>query len=128
MDVTPPRALTPLERAVLERLLSPAYPGVDVLRTQVQGALVVRLCDCGCPSFDLQVAADAQPAAELPLGPAPFEGDVQAADPSQQPGSILLFLERGRLSSVEYVWIDHSPGDWPSPERIRLVPAARSSG
>lgn len=47
-----PRPLTQRERAVLEALLAPDFPGVEPLRNQVADVRVVGVCGCGCPSID----------------------------------------------------------------------------
>lgn len=55
-----PRQLTPRERAVLDALLEPEFPGADELRSQAAEVLVGDTCRCGCASIDF-----AQPPATL---------------------------------------------------------------
>lgn len=55
-----PRQLTPRERAVLDALLEPEFPGVEELRSQATEILVGDTCSCGCASIDF-----AQPPATL---------------------------------------------------------------
>lgn len=70
MTSFPPRPMTPTERAVLEKVLSIDFVGVEQLRGQVEAALVVGRCDCGCPTIDLAVA-DSAPKAHVERSPVP---------------------------------------------------------
>lgn len=103
-----PRSLTEIERAVLDFLLLPDFPGVHELRRQAQTATVVGLCDCGCPTFKL--AVDERVARAVLSDVVPVEvrstGDT---DPD-----LLLFARHGRLESVELVWYgDEPPSEFP---------------
>ncbi len=117
-----PRSLSDAERLVLEALLAPQFPGVAELRAQLVHVQVVGKCGCGCPTVDLFVPLNAVPS---PLKTsnrlAPVEGRVMPiAD--EPPGEIILFVDDGRLSCLEYVSYDEpSPAEWPSLDRITVV-------
>jgi hypothetical protein len=115
MTVDDPRPLTSVERAVLALLLSVDFPGVDALRVQAGSAAVVGGCDCGCPSIALTVPADVPLASGLSSRLAPTEGVV-----SPQGDEIILFVDDGRLSYLEYVYYDAPPTVWPALDRISV--------
>ena len=115
-----PRDLRAAERAVLERLLTRDFDGSDDLKAQTASVQVVGHCGCGCPTIDLAPSSEAQAASALAeLRLAPVEGRTTVAD--GLPGEILLFLENGRLSSLEYVYYGEVPSSWPDPAGIDLV-------
>ena len=114
------RALTEHERCVLGFLLSADMAGVAALRQQVEAAAVVGRCACGCPSIDLQVA-EGSPRSALPNGLFPSEA-VASPVSDEPPGNIILFLQDGCLSYLEYVYYsDDVPLAWPAVERLSLV-------
>ena len=117
-----PRSLSDDERLILEALLAPQFPGAVELRAQLAHVQVVGKCDCGCPTVDLFVPSNVIPS---PLKTrnrlAPVEGRVTpvADEPS---GDIILFVDDGRLSCLEYVsYDDPSPAAWPSLDRVTVV-------
>jgi hypothetical protein len=114
-----PRPLTSAESAVLTLLLSVEFPGVDELRVQAASAAVVGGCDCGCPSIALQVPEDAPLASGLSSRLAPAEG-VVSPQGDGVPGEIILFVDDGRLSYLEYVYYDAPPTEWPALDRISV--------
>jgi hypothetical protein len=115
-----PRPLTGAELAVLDALLSNDFVGAAELRAQAGRAVVVGRCDCGCPTIDIESTGDRA----VGLGAArlaPFELRVTPAH-EESPGDVLLFLNDGRLSSLEYVfYTDDPPDDWPPRERLEVV-------
>lgn len=114
------RPLTSAESAVLALLLSVEFPGVDALRVQARSAVVVGGCDCGCPSIALEVPADAPLASGLSSRLAPAEGAVSPQGEGA-PGEIILFVDDGRLSYLEYVYYDDAPPrQWPALDRISV--------
>ncbi len=120
MDLTP-RPLADDERAVLDRLLSESFPGVERLREQADRLQVVGRCDCGCPTIYFQIPP-AMPS-DAVAHPAPVEGRVETADP---PADVLLFVRNGALSTLEYVcYGDNAPGSWPPAAQITPVLRSR---
>lgn len=109
------RPLTPDERALLDGLLAHDFPGVEALRQQAPHATASPGCDCGCGTVDLDVPPSLpRSAAESPV---PAEGSV--VDASGEPvGGLLLFLDDGRLSSLEVHAYD-DPLPLPRLERVR---------
>lgn len=83
--------LTPRERAVLDLLLGTDFPGAAALRAQARTAEVTGRCPCGCPTIDLAVD---ETVAEVESRVAV---DVDVAD-----GGLILFVDEGRLSGLEY--------------------------
>lgn len=115
-----PRGLTEDERAVLGRLLVAEFQGVDSLRDQAIDVQVVGRCDCGCPSVDLEPISGrmrSDQAGRL----APVELAV-APEADEPPGEVILFVDDGKLSYLEYVYYSESPPTaWPSNDRLSLV-------
>lgn len=117
---SPARALSGDERRVLDLLLAPEFDGVHELRRQAANAVVVGRCRCGCPTIDIDVRSDDEPAA-IRGSLAPFEANI-APDCDGVPGQIILFLNAGRISSMEYVYFtDTVPSEWPPVSRLSVV-------
>jgi hypothetical protein len=119
VDVAP-RPLSKAESAVLEVLLSQEFEGVHELRRQAVGAQVVGRCECGCPTVNI-VADEAAPSSRI-VGPlAPVELRITPLG-DEPPGEVLLFVEAGRMTSLEYVFYSGlPPTDWPEVERVTVV-------
>jgi hypothetical protein len=107
---------------VLDRLLSVEFAGVAELREQAEGAAVTGLCDCGCPSVDLGVNSTA-PSSANQARLSPVEGQIAPA--GEPPGDIILFLDHGRLSYLEYVYYGDMPRSWPPIERVTSLKVER---
>ena len=120
MQLPDPRPLNETERSLVEILLAPDFPGSKELRAQIPDAVVVGTCDCGCPTVDISVSSSApRSGANGPL--APYEGRVTPLQ-DEPVGEILLFLDAGYISSLEYVfYADPPPKDWPTLDRVELV-------
>jgi hypothetical protein len=116
-----PRALNADERLILGALLAPDFPGSSELRDQVRDAKVVGKCDCGCPTVDIEVSRSATRSSVVVRDRlAPYEGRVvpEADEPS---GDIILFVDDGYLSCLEYVsYSDPSPTQWPPLDRVQV--------
>lgn len=119
MRIDPPRALMVQERLVLDRVLSADFSRAAELREQAKSAVVVGRCDCGCPSVDLQVG-DAAPTARLGSRLVPSELEVVPAG-DDHPAQVILLADDARLSYLEYVFFDKTPGEWPDPSRLRVI-------
>jgi hypothetical protein len=118
-----PRPLNDAERAILDALLTPEFPGSAQLWSQMPDAVVVGRCDCGCPTVNISVAKTAPRSDAALNGPlAPYEGRV--APLSDEPvGDLLLFVNDGYMSSLEYVfYTDTPPMEWPRLDRVEIVP------
>jgi hypothetical protein len=115
----PGRPLDSDELAILDFLLQADVPGAAQRREQVAGARVVGGCDCPCPSVELEAPAAAPPA-PLPDGLYPVEAEVVPVGDESAVG-VMLFIERGRLSALEYYWYDNVPTAWPRLEELRRV-------
>jgi hypothetical protein len=119
VDVVP-RLLSGPEAAVLDLFPSHEFDGVEELRQQAMGVRVVGQCDCGCPTIDLRPDVSAPSAAiDGPLVPVELTIEPEADEP---PGEVLLFIETGRMSSLEYVFYsDAAPSEWPHIKRLTVV-------
>ena len=115
----PGRPLDADERAVLGFLLTADVSGAAQLREQVAGARVVGGCECPCPSVELAVPA-AAPSAALPEGLYSVEAEVLSGG-DEPAGGVMLFIERGRISYLEYYGYDDVPTAWPRLEELRRV-------
>jgi hypothetical protein len=113
------RPLDADELALLDFLLQADVPGAAQLREQVADARVVGGCDCPCPSVELETPAAAPPAG-LPDGLYPVEAEVVPVG-EEPAGVVMLFIERGRLSYLEYAWYGNAPTAWPRLEELRRV-------
>jgi hypothetical protein len=123
MDVEP-RPLTIAERSIIDALLTRTFEGVEELREQMRTARVVGRCDCGCPTIDIEPDADA-PTAPLDGPLAPVEGRI-APEGNGPPGEVILFIDAGRVTSLEYVFYgDTVPAQWPSLDRLTLFEPGR---
>ena len=122
MKLEEARPLNDEEKRILGTLLEPEFPGVEELRAQVPHAVVVGCCDCGCPTVEFSVSPTAS-RSNVKTWPrlAPFEATVKPVE-SEPPGEIILFVDDGRLSCLEYVsYDDPSPREWPSPDRLNVA-------
>lgn len=114
------RPLHPDERAVLNLLLAEDFEGAAALREQARNASVVGRCDCGCPSIYLAVPSGS-PRAHLGSRLAPAEGRVAPESEGEPPGEIVLFVDDGKLSYLEYVYYDVVPPSWPPTSSITTL-------
>lgn len=114
------RPLHPDERAVLSLLLAEDFNGAAQLREQARDATVVGRCDCGCPSIYL-ASPSGSPRAHLASRLAPAEGRITPESEGEPPGEIILFVDDGKLSYLEYVYYGRVPQSWPPTSRIATV-------
>jgi hypothetical protein len=103
------RALSDREREVLNAMLSVDFPGAEQLRLQADRVRVSGRCDCPCPTVYLSVDEAVASAVTHDRVPARAEVATGSGD------SVLLFADSGRLSSLEYAWIDEAPMEFPPP-------------
>jgi hypothetical protein len=115
-----PRSLTDDEQRVLGRILEADFQGVAALREQHVGVQVVGRCYCGCPSIDLEPSSERARSDQVGrLAPVELEV-IPAAD--EPPGEVILFVDDGRLSYLEYVYHSEAPpNDWPPDDRRSKV-------
>ena len=110
-----PRALTPLEKAVLNFLLSEPFPGRDELRRQAEEVKVKSRCQCGCGTADLSVEAkSSQPA------PVSNRVPVEATTTAGPPTDVLLHAVDGLLSELEVYRHDGQAATLPDPSLLEL--------
>jgi len=118
----PWRALTPSERALLCEATSGDWQGATELKTQLAGVQARRGCACGCGTLELRSTSGI--AATLASNPTPREGTVldEAGD---ETGGLILFLERGRLASLEVYAHGPDPLPMPAPDHVIWITLAR---
>ncbi len=111
-----PRALTTLERAVLNLLLSEAFPGRDELRQQAEDVKVKGRCSCGCDTVDLLVE-------EKSRQPAPVSNrvPVEATSTAGPATDVLLHVVDGLLNELEVYRHDGGHATLPDPSCLKLV-------
>ncbi|MGW4848729.1 hypothetical protein [Nocardia brasiliensis] len=121
MGTTPiePRALTEREIGVVTRLLSASVAGADDYLAQIPSARVTATWGAGSPSVDVSVPADVASASGVADGIFASGG---VTDRTGAPiGEVMLWVERGRLSAIEYAWYtDERPRTLPDPEQIEV--------
>jgi hypothetical protein len=100
-----PRPLSPRERAVLTALLTSDFPGAAQLRDQAESVMATG----EGMIIDLVVDPILPPARVVHRVP------VQAVvDGAGHDGGLLLFVDDGRLSGLEYWWVtDDPPKEFP---------------
>ncbi len=117
--IDPPRELRADERAVLEKLLSIHFPGVEALRQQIPYTRVREECGCGCPSVWLDVDRAQAPQAETD-GSVPVEAFAPAPDDSTLIW-IMLHVWEGFLDELELVPPEEdSPFPMPRAESLQV--------
>ena len=94
------RPLLPRERALLDLLLSASFPGVEELRTQADTVLA----DGEALIIDLVIDPSMPSAAVLKRTPVHAVVDGDGYD-----GGVLLFVDDGALSALEYWWVTEDP-------------------
>lgn len=113
--MTFPRPLSDREREILDFLLADPDERLAPLRTQAETATVTGICECGCPTINLEVDRTLPPAS---LGsPAVETGtrEVAGMDPLSYVG-LILFLDEGFLNAMELWYISSPPpAEFPSP-------------
>lgn len=99
------RGLHPRERAALDALLAAEFPGAADLRAQAETAMVVG----GALVLDLAVDRS------LPCAAVDKRVPVQAAvDGEGYDGGLILSVDEGRLSGLEYWWVtEEAPTGFP---------------
>jgi hypothetical protein len=116
----PPRDLTNSEREILTFILSADFVGAARLRVQIPHCQVVAVWVEGLPSVDLAVPAT--------VGKAPVEdGETSVGSEVRDRagnylGEILVWIEGGYLSALEYAWVtDESPARLPDVADMKLL-------
>ncbi len=107
------RPLSDRERRVVAKVLA-AAENADALAAQLPVARV----GAGTTTFlDLTVPAGV-PRAGVPDGPLPVSAVVSDVD-GQPLGEIIVWVEGGLLSALEYAWVtDDEPREWPAPDHV----------
>jgi len=107
-----PRPLSLDERALMDFLLSAEFPGRDELKSQLEVAQAVGICECGCGTVDF--AVNDSVARAVCREPIPVEAYGPAIE-------VLLFVRDGILSSLEIVdYEDKRPLPYPQPTDLKL--------
>ncbi|WP_433521179.1 hypothetical protein ACQPZ2_27955 [Nocardia pseudovaccinii] len=122
MSITPiqPRALNELESGVVTKLLSSGAAGAGEFLSQIPFAQVVATWGVGSPSVDLAVLPGAAQASGSTDG---IFASGAVTDRNGAPvGEVILWVENGRLSGIEYAWYtDVRPRALPEPARIEVL-------
>lgn len=115
------RAVTAVEREILDRLLTVDFPGAEALRIQAGTVREVEPnCTCGCPSITPHVDRTAAPPARS-SSPLPVEL-AEMDRPAGVPRTVLCFLdEQGYLSNLECVYYDDPLPEWPAPKDCAVL-------
>jgi hypothetical protein len=103
--VTVTRSLSPPERAALDALLAADFAGAPELRAQAETALAVN------DAFLVDLVADQSLPKAVVGHRMPVEADVDGAG---YEGGLILYVDDGRLSGLEYWWVtEEKPGSFP---------------
>jgi hypothetical protein len=110
------RDLTNREREILDFLLSVDFADVEILRAQASTARAVGRCPCGCATIEIAVDPGVQAFRPMPMR-VPVEARVHDVSEPQRVFELLLFVDDGRISSLEIVWYGTDPPhEFPTPE------------
>jgi hypothetical protein len=114
-----------VELAVLRRLVSVDFPGVEELRAQIETIREVESnCTCGCPSFTPRIDRNAAPPA--PVGTLLPTELVEEYREGGVPRTVIWFADRdGFIANIECVYYDDAIDEWPDPSRCTLVDGLR---
>lgn len=124
--IDPPRKLRANELAVLEKLLSIDFPGVEELRPQLPFARVGQEDADGNPTIGFVVDRAHAPKAEMDDGPA-----IDAIAPavgSDRPIWILLHVWDGYLGELEVVPPEDDALPMPEPQVLMCAPGRNPGG
>jgi hypothetical protein len=115
-----PRDLSTDEAAVLALLLRAEVQGAAELREQAEHVKVTGQCGCGCPSVELTTQASAP---KSPSAGRLWPAELAIAPANDDPGGeVILFLEGGHLSYLEYIWYTETPPvTWPPANRLSIT-------
>lgn len=114
-----PRPLHQTEMAVIERILESGLPGSEILSLQLPHTKVTAPWAPDSPSIDLSTDGECAPA-EIPDGVFPARSIV-IDDGGHPIGSLLIWVESGMLSALEYAWYsDEPPTSLPDPAMIKF--------
>lgn len=116
-----PRRLTNRESAVVATLLSAGSAGAERYIWQIPHARVTATWGVGSPSVDLTVTAEPGRATEGVTDGIFANGAVTDSDGSPI-GEVILWVENGRLSGIEYAWYTEGrPEELPEPSAITVL-------
>jgi hypothetical protein len=111
------RPLTPEERAVLVQILREnRFPAAVALAAQ----LPLVIAAGGTPTVVNLMVEGAVAPADCADGPVPGRAIVESPD-GESIGEVLVWVNSGRLSGLEYAWYTEQPPEaMPPAERLRL--------
>ncbi len=118
------RPLTANEADLLRRMFECGSEDLRSFECQLNGMLVARWCDCGCPSIRLEVAEG------TPLGRdirQSIIGDFEGKTPRGELVGVLLFQRGGKLELLEAYTLDaklprDDSSEWGLPTLDSMVP------
>jgi hypothetical protein len=112
------RELTNDERAILALLLRHSFPGQPELAIQAEMVRTSGLsCSCGCPSISLVVDGQAPAAPVTDRVPV----DAYGRDTNGSLVGVLLFVDDGYMSELEFYNHDDAPPGIPRLETLRIA-------
>jgi hypothetical protein len=113
------RSVSPEEAAVVTAIISGSgRPGVRTFIDDLVGAVAMASSKTDW-ILDIKTP-NAGPGADLPNGPFPGRAFVPSNEDYR--GEIIVWVENGHLSGLEYAWItDEPPARWPRPDEIEIV-------
>jgi len=121
--INPPRNLRPDELAIVNKLLSAAFPGQGDLVQQIKSTKVISECQCGCPSIGLKVLDQGAKPAEVHKS-VPVEAQVPPMAEFKLSTHVLLHVDsKGFLDELEFYRDDGENRliKIPDPESLELI-------
>jgi hypothetical protein len=113
-DMSFPRSLTSEERTLVKWMLEHGEPGADRYLAQLEEAVVISGCRCGCASINFQIGD--KPAHYKP-------GLTVISDHAFRRGAnghfgVFVFTEEDMLSGLEVYGFDETPGPLPTVDEL----------
>jgi len=117
-----PRPMTERETEILALLLAGDDSRLEPLRAQAAAAMVRSGCGCGCATIDFDLdargALPASPVARFQLHASSRESlGAAGADP----WGAILFVDEGRLASLELVWYERPIDTFPTAADLEVL-------
>jgi len=100
------RPLSADEKRVILRILDSDFDAAAILRQQIEGAFVTRRWIEGLPSIDISVRKTS------PAVPGRVRSPITRTvidDSGNAIGFVMLWVEEGRISALEYAWVTDDP-------------------
>ena len=112
------REVAPVERALLEWLISNGEAEARTFLYQLDTVRVVARCGCGCPTVNLATEGDKTPL----MGPSQILADFLGSTKEGVQVGVILHARQGKLSELEVYSLAGTEGPFSLPDVETLKP------